>query len=85
MLIDFKITFKLMNYNMEHCHGDYEKMSLIQKLCSDNLYDNLKPEQHYLLNKFKHSVLPKKNLLAIMRFGFFILSVNSSISSILLY
>ena len=62
MMIDFKITSKLMNYNMEHCHGDYEKMSLIQKLCSDNLYDNLKPEQHYLLNKFNHSVLPKKRI-----------------------
>ena len=35
-----------MNYYMEHCYGDYEKMSLIQKLCSDNLYDNLKPEGH---------------------------------------
>ena len=84
MMIDFKITSKLMNYNMEHCHGDYGKMSLIQKLCSDNLCDNLKPEQHYLLNKFKHSVLPK-NVLAIMRFGFLILSFNSSISGILLY
>ena len=62
MMIDFKITSKLMNYYMEHCHGDCEKMSLIQKLCSDNLCDNLKPEQHYLLNKFKHSVLPKKRI-----------------------
>ena len=48
MMIDFKITSKLTNYYMEHCHGDYEKMSLIQKLYSDTLYDNLKPEQHYL-------------------------------------
>ena len=73
-----------MSYSMEHCHGDYEKMSLIQKLCSDNLYDNLKPEQHYLLNKFKHSVLPKKRIghYEIWLFDF---SVNSSISSILLY
>ena len=44
-------------------------MSLIQQLCPDNLYDNLKPEQHYLYNKFKHSVLPK-NVLAIMDLAF---------------
>ena len=84
MMIDFKITSKLMNYYMEHCHGDYKKMSLIHKSYSDNLDDNLKPEQHYLLNKFKHSVLPKKRI-GHYGFGFFILSVNSSISSILLY
>ena len=58
-----------MNYYIEHCHGDYEKMSLIQKWCSENLYDNLKPEKHYLRNKFKHSVLPK-NVLAIMDLAF---------------
>ena len=53
----------------ELLHGDYKKMSLIQQLCSDNLYENLKPEQHYLYNKFKHSVLPK-NVLAIMDLAF---------------
>ena len=62
MMIDFKITSKLMNCYMEDCHGDYEKMSLIQKLCIDNLYHNLKPEQIYFLNKFKHSVFPKKHI-----------------------
>ena len=52
-----------------------KKLVWFQKLCSENFYDNLNPERHYLLNtKFKHSVLPRKRI-GVYDFGF----VNSSV------
>ena len=75
-----KITFQAD----ELFYGVYDKVSLISKIIFRNFYDNLIPKRHNLLNKVKHSVLPRKRI-SHYRFDCLILSVSSSISSILFY
>ena len=45
-MIDKKKTFQ----DDELLYGDYEKVSLIAKSCSETFYDNLKPRRHILPN-----------------------------------
>ena len=64
-MIDFEITFQADELSYE----DYEKISLISEICSENFYDNLNQDGITSLTKFKYLVL-QQTVSAIMDLAF---------------